>query len=349
MLKIIHNMLKSLTVMHKLKEEKKIKPMTIGIIVVAIIALAFFGGYISLDTRVGPAYVGRIQATFLQLARVDGTAYEVASTQLRVIHGDMDYNNKVGTVSSGVVTGTMTEEDHGIWYLCIDYGTNNTCWIDTAETLKDPFVTRVFGADGDRDGIDEDYVELNFASLPPIAAGEDKQSREVTIIYCPARRASITFTSLTNASSVGTAAYSYYTATGYMGGFTEGDLAKLAMIELVFSDDGNTTYPDKQYQYFKLTHLTLGPYTFTKTHFGDYDLANTRYQYSIGDLNNHLGGKPYYYAKNAGDLWSPYELKAYCNFPAVNKTLYCHMKFYFYQPSGVLTSAFERLVTFSSW
>ena len=327
------------------------KTTSIIAIIAIIVVLAVAFGYISIPQEIGQvsgAYTGRLKINFIQLKRIDGSAYEVKDAQLRVIHGSMDYNDKVATVSSGAVTGDVKAADNGIWYLCIDYGTNTTEWIDPGETLKDPYITRYFGADGDQDGIDEDYIEMNFAGLPPLTAGEDKKEVEVTLMYCPARVSSITLTSLTNASSIGTTAYAYYTATGYTSGFSEGDLAKLAMIELVFDDTGNTTYPDKAYQYWKMTHIALGPYTFTSSQFGDYDLANTRFQYSIGDLNNHHGGKPLYYAKNAGDLWCRWEIKAYCKYPSASKVIEPTLNLYFYQPSGVLTSAVTVDVQFNS-
>ena len=325
------------------------KQASIVIALIAIIAFVIIAGT-QIDFKGGQlsVYSGRLKVNLVQLKRIDGSAYGFADAQMRMIHGSGDYNDKVGTISSNAVTGDLKDADSGKWILVIDYATNNTCWLDHSETLNDPYITDVYGSDGDRDGFDEDYIEMNFADLPPLKGGEDKKEVEVTIVMNPARVSSIVIESLTNASSIGTSSYDYYTCTGYLSGFTEGDLAKLAMVELVFDDSGNTTYPDKQYQYWKMTHITIGPYTISSAMFGEYDLANTRFQYSIGDLNNHHGGKDLYYAKNSGDLWCAFEVKAYCNFPSASKLIEPTLNLYFYQPSGVLTSAVTHELSFES-
>ena len=292
-------------------------------------------------------YNGRLKINFIQVKRVDGATYDVVNTQMRVLHGSMDYNDKVGTLSSNTITGDLKVADRGKWYLIIDYATNNTCWLDYGETRKDPYVARIFGSDGDKDGFDEEYVELDFSSLDAtLKAGQDKHEVEVTLVWSPARTSSIAFSSLTNATSISTSAYDYYAVTGYTTGFTEGDMAKLAKIELDFSASGNDTYPDSEY--WRLTHLKLAGYTYTVGDFGGYDKANKRFLVKFGDQINHLGGDPMYYAKNAGTLWASYELKAYCKYPSSSKVILITMNFYFYKPDGSLTSAFARTVTFAS-
>ena len=326
---------------------KKVKIGLGALAILAIVCLAVVFMWGNLDT--GPklsVYSGRLKVNLVQVKRIDGSAYRIADAQMRIIHGDMDYNSKVGDLSSATVTGEMTQADSGTWFLIIDYGTNNTCWLDHSETVKDPYVQRVFGSDGDRDGFNEEYVELYFGDLSPLKAGEDKKEVEVKLVSAPARTSSITYTSLTNASSIGTTSYSYYTSTGYMAGFTEGDLGKIAKVELVFDETGNNTYPDSGY--WMLTHLKIGPYTWGTATFGTYDLANTRYKVEFGDQINSQGGKDVYYAKNAGDLWASYELKAYCNYPSASKVIVAKVKFYFYKPDGTLTSAFTAPTQFAS-
>jgi len=279
--------------------------------------------------------------------RIDGSSYLVADAQLRVIHGSMDYNDQVASVSGASITGDMKGADSGIWYLLIDYGTNSTLFLDVSETLKDPYVASVRGFDGDKDGFQEECVELNFAGLGPLQAGEDKKERDVKLVYDPARTGSITYTGLTNSSGISTSAYSYETATGYTGGFTEGDLGKIGKIELDFSVNAtHATYPDNSY--WVLVHFKLGPYTFTANNFGTYDLSNTRYQYRIGDQINHQGGKDLYYSKNAGDLWATFELKAYCKYPEANSNCTVTIKVFFYKPDGTMTSAFTVGTLFAS-
>lgn len=309
----------------------------------------FGGTQFSFDNggNIGPAYTGRILVNLVQIKLVDGSSYAIADSQLRMIHGSMDYNDKVGEFSTGSVEGEMKASDAGVWYLTIDYGTNNTLWLDQAESLKDPYIKRIFGSDGDRDGFNEEYLELNFAGLSPLKAGEDKKEVEITLVHCPARTSSITWTSLTNASSIGTTSYSYKTATGYGGGFTEGDMAKIAKIELQFDANAtHATYPDSEY--WKLTHLKLKGYTWGTSQFGGYDLANTRFLLKFGDQVNHQGGKDLYYAKNAGDLWASYELKGYCKYPEASVDVVVKIKFYFYKPDGTLTDAFTEFTQFSS-
>jgi hypothetical protein len=340
-------MLKKLTIHVKIKRRvREIKPATIAIILIVIIAAVLVVASLNLDLKVGQlnVYSGRIKANFLQVKRIDGTSYAVADSQMRVIHGSLDYNDQVAAVSGASVTGEMKEADKGVWYLIIDYGTNNTLWIDTSETLNDPYVTRVFGFDGDKDGFQEDCVELNFGSLSPLVAGEDKKEVDVKLVYDPARTSAISFSLQTNSSGISTTGYSYETVTGYTAGFTEGDLAKIAKIEIDFSDNATrATWPDSSY--FMLVHLKIGPYTFTPSQFGTYDLSNKRYQTRIGDQINHQGGKDLFYAKNAGDLWAIFELKAYCKFPEGGQELLVTLKFYFYKPDGTITSA----VTVNTW
>jgi hypothetical protein len=188
---------------------------------------------------------------------------------------------------------------------------------------------------------------MYFGDEPPLTAGESYREVEVTLIACPARIASIDMASLTNSSGIGTTSYSYETSTGYLTGFTEGDLGSLAKVELVFSASGNTTYPDLEY--WKLVHLKLGPYTFTSAQFGSYDLANTRFRVAFGDQVNHQGGRDLFYEKNAGDTWATYELKAYCKYGAASKRIFCYMKLYFYSPDGSITSAFTQTTEFTSY
>lgn len=328
-----------------ISNKKGMKPLTI-IIILILLAVGFSVILSSnLDFKAGTVYAGRLKINNVEVKRLDGSNFDVGDAIYRVIHGSGDWNDKVGDYSSDAVTGDLKEADNGVWYLCIDFGTNTSQWLDVGETLNDPYVRSIFGRDGDRDGFDETYVELYFGGLSPLRAGEDKKEVEIRTTWTvpdmnPA------FTSLTNASSIGASSYDYYTATGYMTGTAEGECAKLAKIHLDFSDSGNDTYPDSEY--WKLTHLRLGPYTLTSSHFGGYDKANKRYKITFGDQINHQGGRDLYYAKNAGDLWASYELKAYCNYPSASKVILVTMQLYFYQPDGTLTSAISRVVSFSS-
>ena len=323
------------------------KTTTLVIIAVAIIVLLLLSGT-QFDFGGTPNvafFNGRLKINFVQVKRVDGSAYEFLDTELRVIH-QSDYNDKVGTISSRAVSGVMKPEDKGTWTLVIDYGTNTTAWLDIGETAKQQYIKRIYGADGDRDGFNEEYIEMYFGDEPPLTAGESYREVEVTLVECPARIASIGATSLTNSTGIGTSSYSYETSTGYLTGFTEGDLGSLAKIELTFADSGNTTYPDTEY--WKLVHVKLGPYTFTAAQFGSYDLANTRYQVKFGDQVNHHGGRDLYYEKNSGDTWATYEIKSYCKYPSSSKTIYCTLKLYFYSPAGTITAAFTQVTSWAS-
>jgi hypothetical protein len=318
----------------------------IAIIVIAVLAFMYLSG----EEGPGPAleaYAGRLKVNLLQVKRIDGTAYALAGTiTKRMIHGRLDYNDKVADFSGYSVTGEMKPTDSGVWYLIIDYATNNTLWLDADETLKDPYVRSIFGFDGDKDGFLEECVELGFFGLGQLQAGESYKERDVKLVFDPARTSSITFSSLTNASSIGTTSYAYYTATGYMTGFTEGDMAKIAKIQIMFNETGDSTYPDTNK--WMLTHLKLGPYTITGGQFGAYDLANTRYQIMFGDQVNGQNGRDMFYAKNAGDLWASYELKAYCKYAAGSQNVTPVMVFYFYKPDGTLTTGFGRITAFDS-
>lgn len=333
-------------------ERKNMKAGTLSIVLIAlIVGAAVTYWYVTSPSGnkgglPGAVYAGRVKINLVQNKRINGAAYAIDTSQMRMLHGSMEYNDKVGDFASGAITGDLSAADKGYWYLVIDYGTNTTAWLDMAETRKSAYVSRIFGADGDKDGFDEEYVELYLGNLPTLQAGESYKEIELTLVNDPARTSSQDFTSLVNATGVGTASYAYYTCTGYTTGFTEGDLAKLARITLVTSDSGNTTYPDLDY--FKLIHLKLGPYTWTASDFGAYDLANTRFKIEFGDQINSQGGLDLYDAKNAGTLWASYELKAYCKFPGAGTTLRVHINFYFYKPDGSVTSAFARNVDFVS-
>jgi len=316
-------------------------------IVAGIAILLIVTGYVTVPSGTPglEVYSGRVKVNLVQLKRIDGTAYETTNTQMRVVHGSMDYNDKVGTLSSNTITGDLKKEDKGYWYLIIDYGTNNTDWLDSSETLKDPYVTRCFGADGDRDGFDEEYVELYFGNLGALVAGESYKEVEVSLIYDPARTSTIAFTSLTNASSVSTTAYSYHTCTGYTTGFTEGDLAKIAKVIIL----ANTTSDDIcDNGSLVLTHFKLGPYTWTSSDFGAFDLANVRWEMRFGDQINSQGGKDLYYPKNGGDIWAPYEFKTYDKFGAASQEYTLTISIYVYKPDGSVSSAFSRVVSLTS-
>jgi hypothetical protein len=148
-------------------------------------------------------------------------------------------------------------------------------------------------------------------------------------------------------TDISATAYGYSSATGYMTGFTEGDEGKLAKVILDFSASGNETYPDANY--WMLTQLKVGAYTFTSSTFGSYDLANKRYKVEFGDQINSAGGRDFFYEKNAGTLWSSYELKAYCKYPTTNKRIEVTMSFYFYKPDGTISAAFSQVIEFNSY
>lgn len=327
------------------------KTSTIAIILIAVVVIAvLFGGTtwnFNQGANVGNVFSGRLQANLVTIKRVDSLGYPDtpwAATYCRMVHGS-DYSDKVGTIASNAVSGTMKPEDNGIWTLIVDYGTNTTLWLDASETAKQSYVNRIYGQDGDKDGFDEEYVELDFSAVPP-TNGFETRNVEVTLVFDPARIATITYTSLTNSSGISTTTYTYQTATGYVSGFTEGDMAKMAKIVLDFSNTGNETYPDLEY--WKLTHLKLGPYTLTAAQFGAYDLANKRYELKFGDQINHIGGRDLYYEKNAGTLWCSYELKAYCKYASASKNIVPKITFYYYRPDGTLTAASIEYCKFSS-
>jgi len=328
-----------------LRDKKGMKPMSIAIILIAIIAVVLVLSSVEFERLPSSVYAGRLKINNVELKRLDGSAYDMADSFYRVIHGSGDWNDKVGDYSSDSVTGDVDADDNGVWHLCIDYGTNTSSWLDWGETRKQSYVQRIFGRDGDRDGFDETYIELYFGSLGPLRAGEDKKEIEVVTIW-DVSDLNPAYTSLTNASSIGTTSYAYYTSTGYTTGTAEGEMCKLAKIQIDFSETGNETYPDSEY--WKLTHLKLGPYTWTSTSFGGYDLSNKRFEIKFGDQTNHIGGLDLYKTKNSGTLWATYELKAYCNYPSASKNIVISVKFYFYQPSGTLTSAIVAGCQFSS-
>ncbi len=331
----------------------------IVIIIVGLIAVGIVSGAITFKFREGTpgnvlTFSGRVTLNMIEIKRVDGSAYGpiassggVTNVASRVIHGSMDYNDKVGTVSSaGAITGDVSPSDNGIWYLIIDYVTNNTYWLDAAETRKSAYVSRVFGWDGDIDGFDEEVVMLDFSNLSPLVAGESSKAVELTLVYSPARTSSISYLSLTNSTGILTTAYSYETATGYVNEtFIEGDMAKIAKVQVSFNSTSKT-YPDTEQ--WKLVHLKLGPYTWTQAQFGAYDLANSRYELLLGDQVNSQGGSDLYYAKNAGDLWAAWEIKAYCKYAAAVTLDDITISIYFYKPDGSITSATTRVVSFTA-
>lgn len=322
--------------------------LIIGVVIVIILALAYFGtsGFNLGGEVPGNVFTGRVSLNVLQEKRVSGASYGFATSVMRIIHGTMDYNAKLGEFSSNTVTGSVTNDDKNTLYLVIDQGnTTARVWLDEQETLKQDHIVKIFGADGDRDGFNEEYVQISLSGVP-MPTGYETRNVDVHLITDPGRAASVTLTSLTNATGISTSAYGYKTASGYLGGFSEGDLGKIAKIELTVSTSGtNETYPDNEY--WKLTHLKLGPYTFTSAQFGAYDLSNTRWQLKFGDQVNSQGGKDLYYEKNAGDLWCQYELKAYTKFPAAN-VLLITINIYFYDVDGTLSIVFNQVTSWTA-
>jgi len=323
----------------------KLTTAIVAIIIVGVLLVVFFGVDLNKPTTSLNVYSGRLKLNLVMVKSVDGTAYAYPATQLRMIHGTMDFNDQVASFSGYSITGDMKPTDSGKWYLILDYGTNNTCWLDHDETAKDPYITRIFGADGDRDGFDEEYMEITMTGLGALQGGEPYKEREIHLVSSPARTSSITFSSLTNATGISTTAYAYKTATGYTAGFTEGDLAKIAKIQINL----NTTtklYGDDES--LMLTQLKLGSYTWTGTSFGGYDLSNTRWELRLGDQVNAQGGQPLYYQKNGGDLWAAYELKFYAKYAASGQNVNVSISFFFYKPDGTVTTAFTRDTSFAS-
>jgi hypothetical protein len=320
---------------------------TLAIVLIVIVAAVIITGSQLQFAPAGNVYSGRVTVNLVQIKRIDGAAYGIADSQMRVIHGSMDYNDKVGTLTGDTITGDLNKADKGTWYLIVDYGTNTTLWLDSAETSKSEYVAKIFGNDGDRDGFDETYIQLDLSTLAPLVAGENAKVVDLTLINCPARISSIDFTSLMNVTGISASAYGYHSATGYMDGFSEGDEGKLAKVILDFSASGNQTYPDTNA--WMLTQLKIGAYTLTGSQFGTYDLANKRYLILFGDQINSAGGRDFYYEKNAGTLWASYELKAYCKYPTTNKRILVTMSFYFYKPDGTISSAFSQVIEFNSY
>jgi len=335
------------------KRRKKALKTTTTIIVIAavgILCLVLFSGDWNLGGNQLNAYSGRVTLNVYSIKRVNGAVYTLDDAdceQWRLIHGSKDYNDKVASYSyDSVMTwvGEVKPEDNGIWYLVWDPGTNQTAWVDLQETLKQPYVAGIFGEDGDIDGFDELYLKLDLSGLSPLVAGESTKTVDLNLIACPARIATITQTNQMNSTGI-TGTYGYETTTGYFGGFSEGDLTYLAKIEIDFSNTGNSTYPDTDA--WMLTHYQIGQYTFSASQFGGYDLANKRYTLKFGDQINFMsGGKPIYYAKNAGDLWCTYELKAYCAWTSA--VIVPQIKLYFYDPDGTMTSAFIEYVMYTA-
>ena len=323
----------------------KVTTVIIVLGIVAVLFVVIFGIDWKPTTSLN-VYSGRLKLNLVMVKTIDGSPYQFASSQLRMIHGTMDYADQVASFSGLSITGDMKPTDNGKWYLIIDYGTNTTCWLDRDITDADTYITRVFGADGDRDGFDEEYVEITMSGLGDLKAGESYKEREINLAACPARVSGVTFTSLTNATAISTTAYSYKTATGYTAGFTEGDLARIAKVQITFNASASALYADNQS--LMLTHLKLGSYTFTNTQFGTFDLANCRWQLELGDQINSQQGKPLYYEKNGGDLWASFELKFYAKYGNAGYAVYPTISIYFYSPDGTTTTAFSRSTAFTS-
>ncbi len=151
---------------------KKTKGATIAIVLIAVIigAAVMYWYTTTPNTGLpGAVYAGRVKINLIQTKHLDGSTYAVDTSYMRMLHGSMDYNDKVGDFSGYSITGDVNPGDKGYWYLVIDYGTNNTQWLDKQATLtaqgQNGYISRIFGADGDKDGFDEEYIELYLGNL----------------------------------------------------------------------------------------------------------------------------------------------------------------------------------------
>jgi len=80
----------------------KMKSTTIFGIVVVIAIVLFAAGFSSIDWDKGTSlnvYQGRLKINLVQVKRIDGSTYVISDSQMRVIHGSMDFNDKVGELS----------------------------------------------------------------------------------------------------------------------------------------------------------------------------------------------------------------------------------------------------------
>jgi len=302
------------------------------------------------------AYAGRTTLNLLNTERYDGSVFSFASASIfRVIHGaSKDYGNILGTVSgleTVSCTGVMTAADGGILYVVVDYGTNTTSsatagqgcpLIDYSASIKG-YVQSITGWDGDDDGFDEELITLNLNSVDK-PTGYETRNIDVPLVW-NTYDSTLALTALTQATGLSNSAFSYGTSTGYASSFEEGDMAKIAKIQVTLN---STSYLYADNSTLFLTHVKIGQYTFTGAQFGTFDTSTYRWEITFGDQSNLQGGKEIFYAKNAGTLWCPWELKTYSNVGHASYTIIVTLSVYYYTPASGISSAVTSACTINT-
>jgi len=295
---------------------------------------------------------GLIDIAFYYYWAYDNSLVTTSSSLPKVVVYHADKTNIVAVNSTwgsdGTVTlsGNLWIRDSGILYVAVDqqFVTTKVYYHDASLTKggSDQFTGTWEAWDYDKDGSLEYAYKMDLTLLPTLQAGESKKTL-YSNLYGWKYDSSLTWTSQTNATSISTSSYNYYTAEGYLGGWDgEGYAIKIvkAVIEIgigvTSTDTTNKTYVDSGY--LKIAEVKLWNFDWTSGFTWDYGSSRYTINIDVPDEAQEVYGKMIKYERAAGSSFAKYLIKAYAQFPSASKTIYVTLKLTIIQPDNTITT-----------
>jgi len=296
-------------------------------------------------TKPTPSYIysGSLKINFPEYWSYDNSNITAAAAlpDTYVYHADKDKLFGSSTGAIGYVEGELYEEDAGILYLVLDYGTQTTYYVDVGQISGSWFKADSLTMwDHDLDGTDEYCWTLDFSKLGPLAAGESTKVKTLNL-YVVKYDSGPTLTSSVNCTGISATTYSDFTAELYISGWTgEGYAIKITRVLITLPNAGNATYVEDGKVQFK--QMTLG-YGYDKSYRWTsalWDLANKQWTVNIGvtDYTEEAYAKLIKYERNAGTTFATAKITLTCGKFGSGATLQPTLKIYYIDPSGTATS-----------
>jgi hypothetical protein len=249
-------------------------------------------------------------------------------------------------------SGDLWISDNGILYLVIDMN-GTTYYLDEYETLNfggdyiaeriDAFDYDPVDGDYDDDGTIEYYYKCDFTSVPK---SDNNEATVYQNLYLINYDSAPSITSQANVTGVSATTDNYYTAEGYIAGWTgEGYGFKLSRVYITMgtATDNRTRVEDG---YVKFVSLSVGDYTYTSA---GWDYGSGWWKMNNVITSSDPAADPteeaycpmVYYDRGAGTTWAKVNFKIYGHLSSSDVFLVT-IKIYYINPAGTVATATQN-------
>jgi hypothetical protein len=248
-------------------------------------------------------------------------------------------------------SGNLWVSDMGILYLVIDWATETTYYLDEHATITlggdyvaeriDAYDFDPVDGDYDDDGTIEYYYKCDFTSVPK---SDNNEATVYQNLYVIKYDSAPSITSQANVTDISLTTDNFYTAEGYLAGWTgEGYGFKISRVYVTVSSSGsNRTRVEDGY--IKFVELSVGDFRYTSA---DWDYGSYWWKIKNVITSTDPAADPteeaycpiVYYDRGAGTTWAKVNFKIHGHLSSASEVIVVTIKIYYINPAGTVATA----------